>query len=611
MDKQTLINSIKNFLSMQVNPEIFSEDINNIINELSESISEDLSKSLPSIVNDTDSSNTSDNTFNNNSDNDNDSDNNYDNTDTVLSAIPEGFIKASQKISEGNFFKSSENKAENNFSFINKSQYNKDDFINTTPYSGFDSSNPQNARQNNYAWSFADFGGFIYVGTGRNITFAALVSTMSSIHIPIDYTPSKPDMGAEIWRYKKDGSLPWQRVYKSTLNPKTNLPDVIGIRSIIKFNSFGVKPALYASAYSMSGIKILKSTNGVDWFDIPTGITQGTSSRSMMIYKNKIYLAVMSDDKQLPSLLYSSKDPELFGWTLETPQGEEGKNPIGTIWSMTSFNNHIYVGTSSKDGFMVWRTNSDLPKADDWKLVIDKGAGDAANDTPISLIEFKDNLYIGTAYNTFNFMSYILPKGAEIIRLYKDDKWEVVVGGPIMTQTEPETGTRNDPLSKLSNGFSNPYNLYMWQMKVYNNKLFVGTYDTSAVVEPTYELLLKNKETLSKLIDSELLDIIILFAKLQVAILSKIQSQIGFDFYVTEDGTNYKLIDTTGFNNPQNCGIRNIFINDDNDMYIGTANPFSGCEVYKLKRTGCDTNITSGEDFNNKTKTEHCCCCKS
>ena len=61
--------------------------------------------------------------------------------------------------------------------------------------------------------------------------------------------------------------------------------------------------------------------------------------------------------------------------------------------------------------------------------------------------------------------------------------------------------------------------------------------------------------------------------------------KIGFDFYITEDGINYKLIDTSGFNDPQNYGIRNIFISDDNTMYIGTANPFSGCQVYKLRRT--------------------------
>lgn len=560
MDKKILINYMKNFLFSQFNSNNFSLDANikNSLNELAEKILDDITK-------------------NNNS---------IENSDfhSFISNI------SKDKLNNNAFFK------DNTFNHIpnfEKSRYNLSDFLNLTPYNGFDKENPQNARQNNYAWAFAELNDYIYVGTGRNLIYAALSVAMENIKVPIDYTPSKPDMGAEIWRYKKDGSLPWQKVYKSPVNPSTNLADIIGIRSLIKFNPTGVKPALYAGAYSMSGVKILKSINGVDWFDIPTGITIGTSSRSMMVYKNKLYLSVMTDGQDIPTLLYSSKDPELYGWTLETPQdgdNEEnncnniidGKNPKGIIWSMASFNNHIYLGTASDDGFMIWRTNSDTPKVNDWKLVIDKGAGDASNAIAISLVEFKENLYVGTAYNTFSFLSYFIPKGAEIIRIDKNDNWKIIVGGPVLKPSTPSSGKRNHPLSGFSNGFFNPFNLYMWQMKVYNNKLFIGTYDSSVGVERTYELLIKNKELFSEMMDENLLEIIISFIKLQILILSKIKKQFGFDFYVTDDGINYKRIDTTGFNNSDNYGIRNIFISDDNKMYIGTANPFSGCQVYQL-----------------------------
>jgi hypothetical protein len=42
-------------------------------------------------------------------------------------------------------------------------------FSQLTPVNGFDLSNLNNARQNNYAWSMSDLGEYIYVGTGRNI----------------------------------------------------------------------------------------------------------------------------------------------------------------------------------------------------------------------------------------------------------------------------------------------------------------------------------------------------------------------------------------------------------------------------------------------------------
>ena len=62
------------------------------------------------------------------------------------------------------------------------------------------------------------------------------------------------------------------------------------------------------------------------------------------------------------------------------------------------------------------------------------------------------------------------------------------------------------------------------------------------------------------------------------------KDSLGFDFYVSQDGINFTPICTDGFKNPYSYGIRNIFISDDNDMYLGTGNPFQGCEVYKLDK---------------------------
>jgi len=40
-------------------------------------------------------------------------------------------------------------------------------FVKITPVNGFDITNPDNARQNNYAWSMEEMGDYIYVGTGE------------------------------------------------------------------------------------------------------------------------------------------------------------------------------------------------------------------------------------------------------------------------------------------------------------------------------------------------------------------------------------------------------------------------------------------------------------
>ena len=88
-------------------------------------------------------------------------------------------------------------------------------FEEITQTNGFDSNNLNNARQNNYAWSMSELGNYIYVGTGRNILLNIIKSIEPNTQIPILIKRDPADNLAEIWRYKKDGTLPWERVYKA------------------------------------------------------------------------------------------------------------------------------------------------------------------------------------------------------------------------------------------------------------------------------------------------------------------------------------------------------------------------------------------------------------
>lgn len=473
------------------------------------------------------------------------------------------------------------------------------DFINITPYNGFDSSNPTNARQNNYAWSMCDFGEYIYVGTGRNLIAAAIPHSVKNIKPPIDFVSKNLDMTAEIWRYKKDGSLPWQRVFKSNVD-YTGKACYSGFRVLTTFNPTGVKPCIYAGAISPYGVKILKSTNGIDFYEISTNIL-GTT-RTIKEYNGKLYMAVMRDNfasNDFPSLLYSSKDPDLYGWELETPNGKDGQNPIGSIWTIEEFNNHLYVGTSTPDGFQIWRTIGKYPKKDEWKLIVDKGAGDAANDAALTLQSFGDYLYVGTANNTLNPLFYVIPKGADLIRIDKSDNWELVIGGPAFTPTTPSTGSRKAPISGFLSGFNNPYNYYIWQMKVYNDKLYVATYDSSIALEPYSELFIKNYELLCDILSTELTNLSIILLKLQLNILSNLKDFLGCDLWVSSDGITFNPISLNGFGNVYNYGVRNMLVTRENVLYIGTANPFQGCEVYKVRNPHKNNSIDSSKEIFN------------
>ena len=60
----------------------------------------------------------------------------------------------------------------------------------------------------------------------------------------------------------------------------------------------------------------------------------------------------------------------------------------------------------------------------------------------------------------------------------------------------------------------------------------------------------------------------------------------GFDMYVTSDGANFEKITRTGMGDPYNQGLRTFASCDDpgNEwMTIGTANPFYGCQIWRME----------------------------
>ena len=245
-------------------------------------------------------------------------------------------------------------------------------FKNLTPTNGFDSNDLNNARQNNYAWSMSDLGDYIYVGTGRNIPVNIISAIVPGAPLPALIRPNPIDNLAEIWRYRKDGSLPWERVYKAPANS-----GIIGFRYMITHRPFGGNPCLYAATVGPKP-QVLKSTNGVNWYILPDTILQGNSSRAMVVQKGKIYMSTISEqDQSAGAMLYSSPDPEFYPWESlinpDAPGFDPTKNPTGPIWNMEVFNNRIYVTVSDPNGAQVWRTNGPEPKLNDWTLIVDRG----------------------------------------------------------------------------------------------------------------------------------------------------------------------------------------------------------------------------------------------
>lgn len=447
---------------------------------------------------------------------------------------------------------------------------------------GFDTDDLKNAKQNNYAWSMAELGDYIYVGTGRNIASSAPQVIYPGAAAPLLVKSSITDNTAEIWRYKKDGSLPWKRVYKAAEEDM-----IAGFRFMITHKAKNSTEALYAASFGLgnSGTIILKSTDGSNWTKVSDNL-EGGSSRSMVSFNGKLYVSTIGTDAfggEKP-LLYCSEDPEFFDFKLIIDVNNKNyikeKNPSAGITDMAVFNNKLYVTVSGDEGMEVWRTNSSAVKMNEWTLVVDKGFGDSMNSHSISVGVFKNYLYVAAIKQIP--LSFIIPMGAELIRIDKNDNWQLIVGGEPIKPSKPTTGIRNKSLSGYKAGFSNPFNLYIWQLKWYNNMLLASTFDHGTNIEMLRDIVLLNKDILVEELGEPIYKMIVTIYNTILYLFNKYNYPRGFDLFTSFDGIHFKPITLNGFGNGNNYGGRILLVSKDGeDLYIGTANPYDGCEVLR------------------------------
>lgn len=221
---------------------------------------------------------------------------------------------------------------------------------------------------------------------------------------------------------------------------------------------------------------------------------------------------------------------------------------------------------------------------------MDKGAGDARNEHPWALAVFKDYIYLGTAIEAAVLsinpeQQLVSPKGFDVIRVDREDNWELVVGGEPVVPTQPRTGSRGMPLSGFSSGFGNASNAYCWQLQAQGNELYLGTFSWSVLIPPFIPLL---PAILANILpDAPQLSFPFLDCLLQaLSDLLKTLGQwfLGFDLWKSRDGVNWLPVSLNGLGNPHNYGVRMLYLAKSGDLYLGTANPFDGLEVWVKPR---------------------------
>ena len=393
-----------------------------------------------------------------------------------------------------------------------------------------------------------------------------------------------------------------------------------------------------------------------------------TGIRGMCVYHDQLVISNVTMDsttgKSSATLLISG-DPEQ-GFTQIADSSALFNYPAyrysdsiygGSIWDMAEYNNSLYVSicTGTEDNmpdsntmqsFALVRGDQNADGTFTWTPVAGDQEKDGARYTfgidpertrsgAANLTVFNDYLYIGE-YNDeeialerilfsktgkkadgqfgggldCSFINANLDQSVSLYRMDKNENMELVMGNA--TGMFP-----NGSLSGLKSGFGRNENQYIWRMQVYDGKLYVGTFDTSSLLQVMGQFvngdllrqspeawksqweylkaLMKalqeadadgtgNPSTLAKAIK---LSNKFVFQNISVRnIASAIRllnylrkAQRGFDLYVSEDGVNFETITTNGFGDPYNHGLR-VFSVTDQGLCVGTANPFYGTQVW-------------------------------
>jgi len=488
--------------------------------------------------------------------------------------------------------------------------------------------------QNNYAWCMAMFNDDLYVGTGRNIPYTVFLQLKMAGVIPWDITlpaithpggvppppfgpdtdPSTPgyqyapdpadvqvwadDMSAEIWRYH-DGN--WIKVHEAQtfINPLNGYmyPEGTGYRYMVTYTDKNGEEALYAGVgLGFGRTLLLKSTDGTTWTPVRfSGGVPPYDTRAMAVHDGKLYVGLGSGG------VFATDDPNpaTDTWVKVADFGDGV-----AIGALESFNGYLYATTwqnltSSGEGFEVWRSANADPGPGDWVMVVSGGAGDTYNPFGADIESFRGDIYVGSMGLPFTFADGSAglrsPKGFDLVRINQCDRWDLIIGSYIVPEERrtESSDIRGLPLSALPSGFGNPLNLYCWQLEEHDKLFYLTTFDAGSFIRVvTPDLLASLNLTVPfPSVTSEMemggiegFEIIALSGVMEgedpLETMHALSERFGgSDMWVSRDGVYWFPADLNGFNNPNNYGFRTL-VSTDTGLYVGTANPFQGCQVW-------------------------------
>jgi hypothetical protein len=430
--------------------------------------------------------------------------------------------------------------------------------------------------RNSYAWSMAWFKGALYVGTARSamcveratiayyLPHGSYYSRRPAPGVSCPPTIHDADLRAEIWRYSP-GSRQWTRVYRSPTiaNPRARGKRVardIGYRGMVVLKEPGGRKLLYVGGLTANEFipehgrrfppRILRTADGKHFRPLrggpgvirgPFGPRRPIGYRSMEVLDGALYVTASG------GLTGDGVVLRVRGPAGSSPSFRQVSPRSLSVFELKAFGGRLYAGTGDfEHGYGVWKTEGG--GAFEWAPVVTNGAGRGqAITSAVSMETYRGRLYVGA-----NGWGTVVP-AAELIRVGRDDEWEVVIGN----QRQVADGTVRKPLSGLPDGFGNQFNSHFWRMETYKGALMLGTNDWSWSFQAS--------PGLDNLFSAE----------------------FGFDLYVSCAGDDWRLATRDGFARPNDFGVRTMTASRAG-LFVGTTNLVEGATILQERADPCE-----------------------
>lgn len=439
---------------------------------------------------------------------------------------------------------------------------------------GFDPGD-QEADDNNYAWAMRYFKsddadtGHVYVGTGNNI--AGLIGYYFTVLLEGGDILDAPVRPPEIRRYRPDlGPTHWERVLDYRDVEWDGDYQTTGFRFMGTYRA--VDPVtkarsryLYAATQGLESVLWRSKTgNPGDWESVFTTGENAGSIRYFAEHQGRMYLAIAFDtfeEDPPPGEIWVSDDGLSFEPLLQDGFGNPNNRGIEFV---VSYNGWLYAGTKNDvEGFEVWKLEGPDKGAAPQRIV-SAGGPDRRNEIAGTPVIFQDQLYFGSIiFFGFNPRQASGFKGCDIIRIDRNDRWETVVGP--------------NSLSGYDSGFNYFTNAYCWWMEEHDGWLYAGTWDQGTVLSWLIDNL---PELIEYLRDRQGKDL-----PLEMETWYRL-TEAGADIFKTQNGIDWFPVTLDGMGNRENYGWRTMESAPDGFLYLGSANPVDGLEIWRGRKDG-------------------------